>query len=164
MSLYLFQISKKSFSKCIFRNFNTKGIQGSGKKYCTFCAGSNHGSEAGCFSMVNDQLRHVYATPSMKYCDGCFEKVKKKLHHNSKLCPLRPQLMEAYRRGQLKPLGIFKAYVEKQNPSNKWLLSKLEHDMYLMGITMACMESPDEINRHKERKRAQSLIQRSSSS
>ena len=32
-------------------------------------------------------------------------------------------------------------------------LSKLEHDMYLMGITMACMESPDETNRHKERKR-----------
>ena len=101
------------------RKFNTNGIQGSGKKYCTFCAGSNHGSEAGCYSMVNDQLRHVYATPSMKYCDVCFEKVKKKLHHNSKLCPLRPQLMEAYKRGQLKPLGIFKAYVEKQNPSNK---------------------------------------------
>lgn len=32
-------------------------------------------------------------------------------------------------------------------------LSKLEHDMYLMGITMACMESPNETNRHKERKR-----------
>ena len=32
-------------------------------------------------------------------------------------------------------------------------LSKLEHDMYLMGLTMACMESPDETNRHKERKR-----------
>ena len=31
--------------------------------------------------------------------------------------------------------------------------SKLEHDMYLMGITMACMESHDETNRHKERKR-----------
>lgn len=32
-------------------------------------------------------------------------------------------------------------------------MTKLEHDMYLMGVTMACLESPDETHRHKERKR-----------
>ena len=32
-------------------------------------------------------------------------------------------------------------------------LSKHEHDMYLMGVTMACLANPDETARHKERKR-----------
>lgn len=32
-------------------------------------------------------------------------------------------------------------------------LTKSEHDMYLMGVTMACLENPEETNRHKERKR-----------
>ena len=32
-------------------------------------------------------------------------------------------------------------------------LSKHEHDMYLMGVTMACLSNPDETVRHKERKR-----------
>ena len=35
-------------------------------------------------------------------------------------------------------------------------LTKLEHDMYLMGITMACLEGTDETHRHKERKRLRS--------
>ena len=35
-------------------------------------------------------------------------------------------------------------------------LTKLEHDMYLMGVTMACLESPDETHRQKERKRLRS--------
>ena len=33
-------------------------------------------------------------------------------------------------------------------------LSKLEHDMYLMGVTMASLDSNEENHRHKERKRA----------
>ncbi|XP_043225379.1 uncharacterized protein LOC122383230 [Amphibalanus amphitrite] len=32
-------------------------------------------------------------------------------------------------------------------------LSKHEHDMYLMGVTMACLSNPEETARHKERKR-----------
>ncbi|CAG0903185.1 unnamed protein product [Darwinula stevensoni] len=32
-------------------------------------------------------------------------------------------------------------------------LSKAEHDMYLMGVTMACLQNPEETVRHKERKR-----------
>ena len=101
------------------RKYNTKGVQGKGKKYCTFCSGSNHGSEAGCYSMMNDSLRHVYATPSMKSCDTCFSKLDKKLHHSSKLCPIRPLMMESYKKGLVKPLGIFKNYVEKTQSTSK---------------------------------------------
>ena len=32
-------------------------------------------------------------------------------------------------------------------------LTKNEHDMYLMGVTMACLANPEETSRHKERKR-----------
>ncbi|KAF2903496.1 hypothetical protein ILUMI_02686 [Ignelater luminosus] len=32
-------------------------------------------------------------------------------------------------------------------------LTKAEHDMYLMGVTMACLANPDETVRHKERRR-----------
>lgn len=32
-------------------------------------------------------------------------------------------------------------------------LTKAEHDMYLMGVTMACLSNPEETVRHKERKR-----------
>jgi hypothetical protein len=35
-------------------------------------------------------------------------------------------------------------------------LSKLEHDMYLMGVTMACLENTEENHRQKERKRLRS--------
>jgi hypothetical protein len=101
------------------RKYNTKGVQGKGKKYCTFCSGSNHGSEAGCYSMMNDSLRHVYATPSMKACETCLTKLDKKLHHSSKLCPIRPFMLESYRKGLVKPLGIFKSYVEKTHSTSK---------------------------------------------
>jgi hypothetical protein len=32
-------------------------------------------------------------------------------------------------------------------------LTKPEHDMYLMGVTMACLENPEATSKHKERKR-----------
>lgn len=32
-------------------------------------------------------------------------------------------------------------------------LTKNEHDLYLMGVTMACLANPEETSRHKERKR-----------
>lgn len=98
---------------------NTKNQTGKGKKYCTFCSGTNHSSSEGCYSVMNDSLRHVYATPSMRECAFCLEKVGKKLHHSSKTCPIRPVMIQAYKKGLVKPLGIFKAYFEKTQNSSK---------------------------------------------
>lgn len=82
---------------------------------------------------------------------GSFGNEPTKLEENS------TQVKERFRRGcecqdescfrGLNPESVYKHRL------NIAELTKAEHDMYLMGVTMACLANPDETVRHKERQR-----------
>lgn len=84
-----------------------------GRKYCVFCSSFTHTGAEGCNSLYTDSLAKAVATPSQKSCDVCSEKLGKDLHHPSRLCPLRPAMLNAYKRGVIAPVGIFKYFLNK---------------------------------------------------
>ena len=88
-----------------------------GRKYCVFCSSFSHTGAEGCDALYTDSLAKAVATPSQKSCDNCQNKLKKDLHHPSRLCPLRPAMLSAYKRGVIAPVGIFKYFLNKtQSP------------------------------------------------
>lgn len=111
-SLPAAHVNALNFSKT--HNENQGGSsKGKGKLYCVFCGAQTHNSEQGCHLMVTDQLKKVFLTPGLKPCEICVTKLGRRFHHPTKFCPIRPALVEAYKKGTFKPIGIYKTYFEK---------------------------------------------------
>ena len=89
-----------------------------GKYYCTMCGMNSHDSTSprGCFSMMDDNYKQLMnLAPAYSSCTTCTQKLNKNLQHPMKFCPLRPKLLEGYKKGTISPKGFFAKYL-RENP------------------------------------------------
>lgn len=134
----------------------------------------NHNLEVtNCHYMVNDELTYIQAREKKIHMDTTSNiKPKKRItkmkvkkyksegesnYESTKLEDSLTQVLEKFKRGCecqddqcFKGLNPETVYRHRLNIAE---LTKAEHDMYLMGVTMACLTNPYETARHTERRR-----------
>ncbi|XP_034184529.1 uncharacterized protein LOC117606313 [Osmia lignaria lignaria] len=127
-----------------------------------------------CQCIVNDELTYMQTREKKAYPDATNTTFKPKKnvrniklkkskiegqssYDSTKLEDNPAQVLERFKRGCecqddqcFKGLNPESVYRHRLNIAE---LTKAEHDMYLMGVTMACLTNPYETARHKERRR-----------
>ncbi|CAK9818929.1 hypothetical protein ANTQUA_LOCUS9973 [Anthophora quadrimaculata] len=140
----------------------------------TLCDKNQKTQVSNCQCMVNDELTyaqtreqriHIDVTSTTSKPKKNVTKIKvKKLktegessYESTKLEDSPTQVLERFKRGCecqddqcFKGLNPETVYRHRLNIAE---LTKAEHDMYLMGVTMACLTNPYETARHTERRR-----------
>ncbi|XP_017758813.1 PREDICTED: uncharacterized protein LOC108549799 [Eufriesea mexicana] len=140
----------------------------------TLCNKSQKIEVSNCQCMVNDELTYIQTREKKTHMDTTstafkpkknVTKSKVKKHksegesnsESTKLEDNLTQVLERFRRGCecqddqcFRGLNPETVYRHRLNIAE---LTKGEHDMYLMGVTMACLTNPYETARHTERRR-----------
>lgn len=99
------------------RNNNLNAKSNSSKKVlkCSFCGALGHSASNGCWSIMDDQFKLFEGPISQVECSNCKDKLKLKLYHMVKFCPLRERMLKAYKEGLVTPRGIFRKWVSENN-------------------------------------------------
>ena len=90
-------------------NPNNPRVAG-GKKYCPMCGSYNHSPSEQCAAMRDDGGKLIYSAISSGPCDICGPKVRMKLFHSERYCPLRSAMLKLYDSGDVTPKGVFADY------------------------------------------------------
>ena len=87
-----------------------------GKKECSFCKERTHTCSSGCWSCKDDNKKQYQGPPAQEACKHCLKAFKgEQLFHPMDYCPIRPAMLAMYKKGELKPRGMFKDHVERLN-------------------------------------------------
>lgn len=86
------------------------------KPYCRLCGRIGHTPVQSCRAMFDNEGRLIRQIPSVhKECTPCFDAFRgKKLYHPPEFCPIRAAAINLYKSNVIEPVGLFKAFYNKQ--------------------------------------------------